>query len=217
MVGIVAFEGSLGAEVRGWQPDRDLSDKDRAELLDALDARLVLVVRGQPRPTDDQIARLAHSFGEVYAGGASYGVPMPHPDVLQVSNELGPDGYEVGIGGSGVLPWHTDYSFLPVPGQGDPARGLRAAAFRWPGHLLLRHVRGVGSAARCNPRATDRQAGDARGHGVGLLPRDVYGRCRCRHPGGAAQSKGQPARRRRAGRSIPSSCAIPAPVARRST
>ena len=77
----------------------------------------MLVLRGQPTPTDDQIARLAHSFGEVYAGWHSYGVPMPHPDVLQVSNELGPDGYEVGIGGSGVLPWHTDYSFLPTPAR----------------------------------------------------------------------------------------------------
>ena len=117
MLGIVALEGSLGAEVRGWQPDRDLTEQEHAQLLDALDARLVLVLRGQPKPTDDQIARLAHCLGEVYAGGNSYGVPMPHPDVLQVSNELGPDGYEVGIGGSGVLPWHTDYSFLPTPAR----------------------------------------------------------------------------------------------------
>jgi pentalenolactone F synthase len=117
MVGIVAFDGSVGAEVRGWCPDRDLTDEERSQLLDALDTRLVVVLRGQPTPSDDQIARLAHSFGEVYAGGASYGVPMPHPDVLQVSNELGPDGYEVGIGGSGVLPWHTDYSFLPIPAR----------------------------------------------------------------------------------------------------
>jgi pentalenolactone F synthase len=111
------FEGSLGAEVRGWQPDREVTETERAQLLDALDARLVLVLRGQPLPTDDQIARLAHSFGQVYAGGDSYGVPMSHPDVLQVSNELGADGYEVGIGGSGVLPWHTDYSFLPTPAR----------------------------------------------------------------------------------------------------
>jgi pentalenolactone F synthase len=117
MLGIVALEGSLGAEVRGWQPDRDLTEPERGQLLDALDARLVLVLRGQPQPTDDQIARLAHCFGDVYPGGQSYGVPMPHADVLQVSNELGPDGYEVGIGGSGVLPWHTDYSFLPTPAR----------------------------------------------------------------------------------------------------
>jgi alpha-ketoglutarate-dependent taurine dioxygenase len=117
MVGIVAFDGSLGAEVRGWQPDREITEDERAQLLDALDARLVLVLRGQPQPTDDQIARLAHSFGEVYAGGDSYGVPMSHRDVLQVSNQLGADGYEVGIGGSGVLPWHTDYSFLPTPAR----------------------------------------------------------------------------------------------------
>jgi pentalenolactone F synthase len=117
MLGIVTLEGSVGAEVRGWQPDRDLTDRERGQLLDALDARLVLVLRDQPQPTDDQIACLAHSFGEVYPGGNSYGVPMPHADVLQVSNELGPDGYEVGIGGSGVLPWHTDYSFLPTPAR----------------------------------------------------------------------------------------------------
>jgi alpha-ketoglutarate-dependent taurine dioxygenase len=117
MVGIIAFEGSLGAEVRGWQPDRDLTEGERAQLLDALDSRLVLVVRGQVQPTDEQIARLARGIGEVFAGGTGYGVPMPHPDVLQVSNELGPDGYEVGIGGSGVLPWHTDYSFLAIPAR----------------------------------------------------------------------------------------------------
>lgn len=117
MVAIVALEGSLGAEVRGWQPDRDLTEEDKVQLLDALDTRLVLVLRGHPKPTDGQIARLAHGFGDVFSTGDSYGVAMPHPDVLQVSNEIGPDGYEVGVAGSGVLPWHTDYSFLATPAR----------------------------------------------------------------------------------------------------
>jgi taurine dioxygenase/pentalenolactone F synthase len=117
MLRVTPLGGTLGAEVRGWDPARSLADDELAALRDTLDSRLVLVFRGHPQPSDEQMVRLGSSFGPVFAGGDSYGVPMPHPKVLQVSNELGTDGYEVGVAGSGALPWHTDYSFLPTPAQ----------------------------------------------------------------------------------------------------
>jgi taurine dioxygenase/pentalenolactone F synthase len=117
MLRVTPIEGTLGAEVSGWEPARDLGGDELTALLGALESRLVLVFRGHPHPTDQQIVGLASRFGQVFAGGDSYGVAMAHPQVLQVSNELGADGYEVGVAGSGQLPWHTDYSFLPRPAQ----------------------------------------------------------------------------------------------------
>jgi taurine dioxygenase/pentalenolactone F synthase len=117
MLRVTPLGGTLGAEVRGWDPARSLADDELTALSDTLDSRLVLVFRGHPQPSDQQMVRLGSSFGQVFAGGDSYGVTMAHPQVLQVSNELGTDGYEVGVAGSGVLPWHTDYSFLPTPAQ----------------------------------------------------------------------------------------------------
>ncbi len=117
MLQITPLAEPLGAEVRGWQPASDLTGDELDALRQALDSRLVLVLRGHPKPTDEQIVRLARRLGDVFAGGDNYGVPMTHPDVLRVSNELGGDGYEMGVAGSGALPWHTDYSFLPTPAQ----------------------------------------------------------------------------------------------------
>jgi taurine dioxygenase/pentalenolactone F synthase len=77
----------------------------------------VLVLRGHPQPTDQQLVQLGGRLGPVFAFDEGYGVAMSHPEVLRVSNELGPDGYEVGVAGSGALPWHTDYSFLPTPAR----------------------------------------------------------------------------------------------------
>jgi alpha-ketoglutarate-dependent taurine dioxygenase len=111
MFDITALAGPFGALVHGWNPGRAPSASEADELRAALRSHRLLVLRGQPRPSNEEFARLGRSFGELFAGGESYGLESDNDDVLRISNELDSDGYEVGYAGSGYLPWHTDYSF----------------------------------------------------------------------------------------------------------
>jgi taurine dioxygenase/pentalenolactone F synthase len=111
MLEITPIEGPFGAVVRGWDPGRALTESEEAELHGALQTYVLLVLRGHPQPSNQEFARLGRSFGELFAGGALYGLESDSADVLRVSNELDTEGYEVGYAGSGYLPWHTDYSF----------------------------------------------------------------------------------------------------------
>ena len=104
-------DASFGAEVRGWEPGRPLTESETETLHAALREHLLLVLRGQRRPSDEEFARLGQSFGELFAGGEIYGLESESRDILRVSNELDAKGYEVGYAGSGYLPWHTDYTF----------------------------------------------------------------------------------------------------------
>ena len=111
MIDITPFDSPLGAEVRGWDPTRALTELEADELRGGLRNHRLLVLRGHSRPSNVEFARLGRSFGELFAGGELYGLESDSLDVLRVSNELDTDGYEVGYAGSGYLPWHTDYSF----------------------------------------------------------------------------------------------------------
>ena len=104
MFDITPLDAAFGAEVRGWDPSRALTPAEEAELRNALREHVLLVLRGHPRPSDAEFARLGRHFGELFAGGESYGLESNSRDVLRVSNELDGDGYEVGYAGSGYLP-----------------------------------------------------------------------------------------------------------------
>ena len=111
MFDITPRDASFGAQVRGWEPGRPLTESETETLHAALREHLLLVLRGHRRPSNGEFARLGRSFGELFAGGESYGLESDSHDILRVSNELDAKGYEVGYAGSGYLPWHTDYSF----------------------------------------------------------------------------------------------------------
>ena len=111
MFDIQPLDAPFGATLRGWEPSQPLSDAETDALRKALSEHSLLLLRGQPRPSDEEFARLGRSFGELFAGGEIYGLDSESREVLQVSNELDVDGHEVGYAGSGYLPWHTDYSF----------------------------------------------------------------------------------------------------------
>ena len=101
----------FGVELRGWDPARELSDDDLAFIRDALHRNVIVVFRGHPVPTNQELARFALRFGDVAPAGEMYGIELEQREVLQVSNELNADGKEKGVAGSGSIPWHTDYSF----------------------------------------------------------------------------------------------------------
>lgn len=112
MLDITPLDAPFGALVRGWEPGRAPTEGEAHTLRSALREHVLLLLRGHPRPTDDELARLGSSFGELFAGGELYGLDSDSRDVLRVSNELDAGGYEVGYAGSGYLPWHSDYSFM---------------------------------------------------------------------------------------------------------
>lgn len=111
MIDVTPLKAPFGAEVRGWEPGRALTDSEEEVLRKALHTYVLLVLRGHPRPSNEEFARLGEGFGELFGGGESYGLASDSRDVLRISNELDAEGYEVGYAGSGYLPWHTDYSF----------------------------------------------------------------------------------------------------------
>ena len=105
------LDAPFGAEVRGWEPSRPLTDNEARTLRDALHEHTLLLLRGHPQPSDEEFSRLGQSFGELYAGGEIYGLENENHDVLRVTNELDAEGHEKGYAGSGYLPWHSDYTF----------------------------------------------------------------------------------------------------------
>jgi alpha-ketoglutarate-dependent taurine dioxygenase len=111
MYGITPLEAPFGAEVRGWEPGRALTDGEADTLRAALREHSFLLFRGHRTPSNEEFARLGACFGELINGGELYGLESNSRDVLRVSNELDDQGYEVGYAGAGYLPWHSDYSF----------------------------------------------------------------------------------------------------------
>lgn len=114
---IEPLEGSLGAIVRGWEPDKPLDDATRQTILDALHEYLVLVLRGQPQVTDAQLVFFAGQFGDLLKGSAYFENAREYPEILRVGNLMGDDGKPKGAGGTGDLLWHADYSFSKAVGS----------------------------------------------------------------------------------------------------
>ena len=110
MYDIKPLDAPFGAEVRGWEPGRPLSEGESSALRSALGEHTLLLLRGHRAPSNEEFARLGRCFGEIINGGELYGLESNSRDVLQVSNELDDQGYEVGYAGSGYLPWHSDYA-----------------------------------------------------------------------------------------------------------
>lgn len=104
----------FGAVVEGWDPHRPLGDAEFDELGSWLAEHHVLVLRGHAMPSDEAIVEVAARFGPIAPAGELYGMVFSHRNVLPVSNELDDRGYERGVAGSGALPWHTDYAYMPV-------------------------------------------------------------------------------------------------------
>ena len=108
----------LGAEVHGWQPCEELDGESLDVIMRALRQHLVLVFRGQPTPSDEELIRFASAFGDELSKGTEYfGHLVKHAEILPVSNIEDETGQPIGSGSAGALNWHTDYSFQPKIGK----------------------------------------------------------------------------------------------------
>ena len=63
MIDVTPLKAPFGAEVRGWEPGRALTDSEEEVLRKALHTYVLLVLRGHPRPSNEEFARLGEGFG----------------------------------------------------------------------------------------------------------------------------------------------------------
>lgn len=103
---IRGLSGALGAELRGFDLSRPLSEPDRKALLEAFHRYGVLCVRDQRLSHEAQIA-LARTFGTPDIHPIAKGMEE-HPEIIRV---LKPAGEHAFFGTS----WHTDNSFFERP------------------------------------------------------------------------------------------------------
>ncbi len=111
---IVATGGPLGAEIRGLDASRELDAATRGRLKLALLEHLVLFIRDQDLSEQAQVDFSRH-----------FGTPEPHVreqpegrlrEIFVVSN-VSTNGKPLGALGNGELTFHSDLSYLPVPGS----------------------------------------------------------------------------------------------------
>ncbi|MBT4488021.1 MAG: TauD/TfdA family dioxygenase [Rhodospirillaceae bacterium] len=114
---VTPLDEPLGAMVQGWEPATALSADDEAVIRDGLHQHAVLVFRGHDQPSDEQLVRLAETFGELVKGSEWFGDIAPKPEILRVNNLLDDDGVPQGTGASDSLEWHSDYSYVGTVGK----------------------------------------------------------------------------------------------------
>ncbi|MEU1017173.1 neopentalenolactone/pentalenolactone F synthase [Streptomyces sp. NPDC005898] len=107
---------ALGAVVDGVRVTGDMDKTRTEEIRAALDAHLVLVFRGHPRPSDEEFLAFGRHFGHIPKTGLTSGAHPDHNEILIVSN-LVEDGRKIGVGDAAWMDWHTDYSFRPRVSQ----------------------------------------------------------------------------------------------------
>jgi alpha-ketoglutarate-dependent taurine dioxygenase len=110
-------DAPLGALVRGWSPAEPLDDAARDQIAEALPRYRVLVFRGQPQPTDEQLVRFVENFGDPIKGSEWFRNAGALPEILPVTNIRGRDGRQLGVEGASDLEWHSDYSYVATPGR----------------------------------------------------------------------------------------------------
>jgi taurine dioxygenase len=110
------LEAPLGAEVLGLERERGIDEPGFAQLVAALRAHQLLVLRGAPRSNASLVALARRLGGEVVTFYEPYTTEPGFPEILRVSN-VARDGQPIGVGGREVLAWHADYCYLERPGK----------------------------------------------------------------------------------------------------
>ena len=110
-------EAPLGALVSGWEPAEPLSDASKRSITEALHRHRLLVFRGQPQPTDEDLVRFVESFGDPIRGSEWFRNAGALPEILPVTNIRGKDGDRLGVEGATNLEWHADYSYVATPAK----------------------------------------------------------------------------------------------------
>ena len=110
-------EAPLGALVSGWEPAEPLTDASKRSITEALHRHRLLVFRGQPQPTDEDLVRFVESFGDPIRGSEWFRNAGALPEILPVTNIRGKDGDRLGVEGATNLEWHADYSYVATPAK----------------------------------------------------------------------------------------------------
>jgi taurine dioxygenase len=127
---IIPTGAALGAEVRGFDASRPVTDPDRAAIRGAWLEHLVLLFRDQQLDNDDQFG-LAAIFGDL--GLPAHGLlglgrrdnqPEEMPDAVSVISNIVEDGKPIGNLGSVEAKWHTDSSFVDRPPSASVLYGV---------------------------------------------------------------------------------------------
>ena len=115
---ILPTGAALGAEVRGLDISKPLSESDVAALKEAWADHIVLLFRGQ-KLTDDDLIRFSRHFGDLdiapasatdYAGAQE----KSRPEIWIISNVV-ENGKPIGALGDKEAEWHTDMSYVDEP------------------------------------------------------------------------------------------------------
>lgn len=115
---VAPITGTLGAEVSGLRLSEPLDDATRAELLDAFDRHLLLVLRDQPMTPEQHLA-FSLNFGPHQ--------DLPHIPLVDGYPQLQAVKREAGEARGRVAGqnWHSDSSFLPMPPLGVVMRAVQ--------------------------------------------------------------------------------------------
>ena len=113
---IVPTGGALGAEIRGIDLAKPLSDEIFAVIRSAWIEHLVLLIRGQTLD-DNQLVAFAGRFGELHdADGYEYGgKPDGLPAEVELISNIVRNGRPIGALGADEAAWHTDMSMFETP------------------------------------------------------------------------------------------------------
>ena len=115
---ILPTGAALGAEVRGLDISKPLSESEVAALKEAWADHIVLLFHGQ-KLTDDDLIRFSRHFGDLdiapasatdYAGAQE----KSRPEIWIISNVV-ENGKPIGALGDKEAEWHTDMSYVDEP------------------------------------------------------------------------------------------------------
>ena len=108
---ITPLDCPLGAEVAGFDFAAPPNPETTAQLREAVDEHLLLLIRNPEPPTPAQVTGFCESFGPLRPTLADKSRLPGFPGINRVSN-VDVDGV-VGTGGSDVVTYHSDLSFNP--------------------------------------------------------------------------------------------------------
>jgi len=165
----------VGAEIRGVDVSKPLTDDIFKKIDDAYNYYSVLVFRDQKLTPEQQIA-FSRLFGELEISPRTQFALPGYPEILVLSNIV-VDGQPIGNADAGRT-WHTDMSYTKTPPRGsllyarevpfekealrtagDPSRRLQEVCPRQQARRF-----GEGHAGRRTPRNPDTSCHRSQGH-----------------------------------------------------
>ena len=117
-VTIHPFDAALGAEVRGVDLSKALSNPDFAEIERAYNEHSVLLFRDQDISPEQHVG-FSRGFGDLEIHVRTEYLSREHPEILYVSNMKDETGRAIGILSQGEVGWHYDQIYLPRPALGS--------------------------------------------------------------------------------------------------